>query len=123
MPLEISGMDDLLARLARTGANVEATKKKALLKGAEVIRTEIEARAPVDTGFLKDHIVIFENAGADYVNVGPSKEVYYAKMIEFGTKKGNKLSPNPFVELAYLAKRTEAKEAIAEVIREEIDNG
>ena len=123
MPINLTGMDELLARLARTNTNVEAVKGKALMTGAEIIQKEIEARAPVKSGFLKDHIVISEKAGVDAIDVGPGKEVYYAKMIEFGTKKGNKLSPNPFVEPAYLAKRAEAKEAIAEVIREEIDNG
>ena len=123
MPIELSGMDELLARLQRTTQNVAAVKKKALMAGAEIIRDEIKAQAPVDTGFMRDNIVISEKVGVDVVDVGPSKEVYYAKMIEFGTKKGNKLSPHPFVEPAFLSKRKEALAAMKEVIGEAIDSG
>ena len=119
MPIELSGMDQLLARLQRTTQNVAAVKKKALKKGAKIIQAEIKTRAPVDTGFLKDHIVISEKVGVDAVDVGPGKEVYYAKMLEFGTKK---MAAKPFIEPAYLAKRAEAKEAIAEAIREAIND-
>lgn len=114
MPIELSGMDELLARLARTNTNVEAAKRKALMAGAEIIRKEIEARAPVDTGFLKARIVISEKAGVSYVDVGPSEAVYYAKMLEFGTKK---MKAQPFIEPAFLDRRRESITAMRDVIR------
>ena len=123
MGIELSGMDELITRLQRTTQNVTEAKKKAILAGAEIIQAEIKAQAPADTGFLRDHIVISEKDGVDAVDVGPSKEVFYAKMLEFGTKKGNKLRQHPFVEPSFLAKRAESKEAIAAVIKQAIDSG
>ena len=58
MPIELSGMDELLARLASTTQNVERTKEKALKKGAEVIKEEMSTNAPVLTGNLKENIEV-----------------------------------------------------------------
>ena len=121
MPVRLSGMDELLARLARTNANVDIVREKALKKGAEVIRGEIVSRTPVRTGNLKDNIVIGEVKGQgskQYVDVGPSKgQGFYGKYLEFGTKK---MAAKPFIEPAFLAKRKEAMDVIAEVIEEAI---
>ena len=117
MPINLTGMDELLERLARTNTNVEAVKRKALMTGAEIIQKEIEARAPVKSGFLKDHIVISEKAGVDAIDVGPGKEVYYAKFLEFSTTK---MKAKPFIEPSFLAKRHEALDAMKAVIRDEI---
>ena len=121
MPIEVTGMDELLARLARTNTNVEAVREKALKKGAGIIRDEIEARTPVRTGKLKDNIVIGEVKGQgskQYVEVGPSKgQGFYGKYIELGTVK---MAAKPFIEPAFLAKRAEVKETMKGVIREAI---
>ena len=145
MPLEIEGMDVIIARLERTSQNVTAVKRDALMEGAEIIRAEIEARAPVDTGFLKDNIVMTQSfrSNGETVKVGPSEDAFYARFLEFGytlrarkttgsTSRsksvyerrgtGGKVPAKPFIEPAYLAKRAEAKEAIAEAIREAIND-
>ena len=124
MPIELSGMDELLARLARTNTNVEAVREKALKKGAGIIRDEIEARTPVRTGNLKDNIVIGEVKGQgskQYVDVGPSKgQGFYGKYLELGTVK---MAAKPFIEPSFLAKRAEVKETMKGVIREAIESG
>ena len=117
--IELSGMDELLARLQRTAQNVSEVKKKALMAGAEIIRDEIEARAPVDTGTLKNNIVT-DPKGDEYVDVGPDKDAYWAKWQEFGSTKQ---AAKPFIEPAFLTKRREAQAAMRDVIKEAIDSG
>ena len=123
MPIELTGMDELLARLQRTTQDVGAVKKKALMAGAEIIRDEIEARAPVDTGLLKKWIVVSEikqdTDGTEYVNVGPEESIYWAKFNEFGTESQKAV---PFVEPAFISKRKEALAVMAGIVKEAIDN-
>ena len=145
MPLEIDGMDVIIARLEQTSQNVTAVKKAAVMKGAKIIQAEIKARAPVDTGFLRDNIVISRtfNSNGETVKVGPNEDAFYARFLEFGytlrTRKtststsrsrsvyerrgtGGKVTAKPFIEPAYLAKRAEVKEAITEAIKEAIND-
>lgn len=122
MPIELTGMDDLLARLQGIGSNVEQVKEKALKKGAEVMRAEMAANAPVLTGKLKESIEVSNiktQNGSMYVDVGPKKEVFYAKFAEFGTVKQRK---KPFIEPAFLSKRKETLDIIKETIREAIED-
>ena len=119
--LEMNGMDELLAQLQRTAQNVTEVKKKALMAGAEIIRDEIEARAPVDTGELKTSIVISQVQSSEkYIDVGPSEDAYWAKWQEFGSTKQ---AAKPFIEPAFLTKRREAQAAMRDVIKEAIDSG
>ena len=145
MPLEIDGMDVIIARLEQTSQNVTAVKRAAVMEGAKIIQAEIKARAPVDTGFLRDNIVISRtfNSNGETVKVGPNEDAFYARFLEFGYTlrarktststsrsrsvyerrgSGGKVPAKPFIEPAYLAKRAEAKEAIAEAIREAIND-
>lgn len=138
MPIELSGMDEMLARLQRIGGNVEQSSDKAIYKGAEVIQQAMIDGAPRGTlntqswqykagkkyavEHLKDNIVIGKVKGVGvsrYVNVGPEKNFFYAKFFEFGTVK---MAAKPFMEPAFLAKRREALATMAEVIREAIRN-
>ena len=122
MPIELSGMDELLARLANTTQSVERTKEKALKKGAEVIKEEMITNAPVLTGNLKENIEVSDmktKNSTEYVEVGPNKDAFYAKFIEFGTIKQK---AKPFIEPAFLAKRREALDIISDVIKEAIND-
>jgi HK97 gp10 family phage protein len=128
------GIKDMLAR-------VKAREKKAVIAGARVLRDEVEARAPVDTGNLKNNIVITEpKQGADeavFAYVGP-KDVggmtysqriglggdygksapFYGRFVEFGTSR---MRARPFVEPAFLAKKDEVLQAMAEVVKEAVE--
>ena len=120
MPIELSGMDQLLSRLERT--NIETVKEKALKKGAEVIREEMATNAPVLTGNLKENIEVSDmktKNSSEYVEVGPNKDAFYAKFIEFGTIKQK---AKPFIEPAFLTKRREALDIISDVIKEAIND-
>ena len=120
MPIELSGMDQLLSRLERT--NIETVKEKALKKGAEVIREEMATNAPVLTGNLKENIEVSDmktKNSTEYVEVGPNKDAFYAKFIEFGTIKQK---AKPFIEPAFLAKRREVQVKIAEIVGRAIND-
>ena len=60
---------------------------KAVLEGAEIIRADASARAPVRTGFLKAHIdkrVSEKKTGRVVVDIGPTKEAWYGVFPELG---------------------------------------
>ena len=127
MPISLSGMDELLARLARTTQNVSAVKKKALKAGAEKIRKPIADLAPrssIPHEHMADSIVISEmqtdSSGNVFVEVGPKKSKFYAKFQEFGTVKQK---AQPFEEPGYLQGRKGALSTIADVIRGAIESG
>jgi HK97 gp10 family phage protein len=125
MPIEFD-FSDFEAKAKALASRVKAKEKKAVAAGAEVIRAEIEARAPVDTGNLKNNIIATEpKEGADgsvVSHVGPKYggkgDPYYAKFVEFGTVK---MRARPFIEPAFLAKKKDAIQTMTEVMKEAVD--
>ena len=124
MGIELTGMDELLARLQRTTLNVNLVENEALIAGADIIRDEIEARAPVKSGTLKNNIVTSgirqDRNGVKHIKVGPDPDAFWGRFQEFGTVHQK---ARPFIEPAFLSKRAEAKDAMKEVIRQAIDSG
>lgn len=138
MPIEVSGMNEMLARLQRMGGNVEQSGDKALKKGADVIRRAIsdapngvknhqtwqyKAGKKYAVEHLKDNIILSKILGTGarrYINIGPERNFFYARFFEFGTVK---MGAKPFMEPAFIAKKQEAKDAMKEVIAEAIRNG
>ena len=124
MSFEITGMDEMMAKLTKMGKNIEAVTEKALMAGAEILKAEIEVKAPKDTLNLEKHIVIskvYKKAdGEAFVEVGPSLgKGFYGPMNEWGTSK---MRGTPFVEPAFLAKKDEVLAAIADEVRKVINN-
>lgn len=130
MGFELTGMQEMRNKIQAIGKAVTDKEEKALQKGSEIIQDEIISRAPVGMGnadgrgygHLNEHIVISETKkdgdGAKYKNVGPSKgKGFKGVFLEFGTVK---MRAQPFVEPSFLAKKSEALDAIAEVMREAI---
>lgn len=137
MPIELSGIEELLAKLQKVSKNVELVKEKALKKGAEVIRKSMQEKAPRGDKLastqkahpgkiyamehLKDNIIISDIKGEgseQHVDVGPQEDFFYAKFLEFGTSK---MHAQPFAEPGFLEKRNEALEAIADEIRKAVE--
>lgn len=138
MPIDLSGMSELLNRLQSIGGNVKAVEKRALIKGAMVIRQAMSDAAPTGVKnpqtwqfkagkkyaiyHLKDNIVVSKVKGSGvmrYIEVGPGRHFFYARFLEFGTVK---MPSQKFMEPAFLAKKQEAKDAMKEVIAEAIRN-
>lgn len=131
MSFEITGIDELLAKFEKIGSNIEQKTKQALNDGAEVIKQSAKQKCPRSTQegqHLADNIIISDvKNGIDrkpYVEIGPQKsdnnDYFYGKFIEFGTVK---MKAHPFMEPAFLEKRQEALNKIADVIREAIQSG
>jgi len=138
MPIELSGMDDLLRKLDKTRNNVRMVRARALQAGAEVIRKAASEKAPRGSDaevmakkyskgkHLADNIAVSSmksDSDGNYVDVGPERgdndDFFYGKFFEFGREN---MSARPFIEPAIKEKRDEALDKMAEVIREAIEN-
>lgn len=84
--IEVVGMDKVVRELQRRGMDVRAGVERICHAGATVVREEIAERAPRS---ISDEIVqetTGRRASTVEVSVGPSKEAFIAKFLEFGTK-------------------------------------
>ena len=123
--VELTGMDELLRNLnAVAGRLADRSAGKALTKGAEVLRGEVGKNAPrsrFNKKHLADNIVRSRmktsKEGIKYIEVGPDKDFFYGKFLEFGTVK---MSAQPFIGPALAEKRAEIFNTMARVLREEI---
>jgi HK97 gp10 family phage protein len=137
MPIELSGMNELLANLKKVAEDVEAVRPKALKAGAEPIRKAMGSKAPRGKKYtqrwqykagkkyavehLADNIITSDVKGKgndQYVEVGPEQHFFQASMLEHGTVK---MRAQPFAEPAVIEKQDEALEAMADVVREAIE--
>lgn len=136
--LDFSGLNDLakdLTLLSRAENN--KVLRDATRAGAEAVKTEVIARAPVNTGKLKRNVVVITqkgrrqgemSSGVHIRGVNPqtgnsdttmktsnAKNAFYWRFVEMGTSK---MPPCPFVRPAYDAREEEAvKIAIARANR------
>jgi HK97 gp10 family phage protein len=82
--------------------------RRAGKKAMKVIRDEAASNAPVDTGLLSESIVIKTKRVSDTsieLSVGPTKDTFYAKFLESGTKK---MEARPFLNPALESRSNEA---------------
>lgn len=122
----MTGIEELLKQLEGKIDDINALKSKALKKGAEIIKQEMENNLAVsmDNRHVKDFIIITDvkkesMVDTDYVLVGPTdennNEFYYARMLEFGTSK---MSPQPWAEKAIITTRSRVLQVIADTLKE-----
>lgn len=84
MPLKLEGMDDLLSKLSKL-EHPEFAKERALDVGAEHMRQKIAdatRRSGINHDHTADHIVVAKKN--DSREIGPDKEHYYYRFVEFG---------------------------------------
>lgn len=92
------GLDTLLEELAKKSLDVDAVVKDALTESAAVLQAEMIKLAPVDTGNLRDHILIHgpvTEGNTSYVEVGvihsrnltDADTARYANVQEYGSTK------------------------------------
>ncbi|MEI2341610.1 HK97-gp10 family putative phage morphogenesis protein [Priestia megaterium] len=121
MPVKSTGLAEFQAKLKKLASieKNEAIAEKALRKGAEILRTEIERRAPRSTykgKHLADHVII-SNIVNGKIKVGFHKDFFYARFLEWGTSK---MPAHPFIEPAFNAVKDKVIAAMVEVYREEL---
>lgn len=128
--LDFGGLLDLSQELeVLSKAESRQVLRKAVRAGAQVVRDEIEARAPVKTGKLARNIVVSSGrapageavAGVRIRGVNPAgtnsdtttkannrNNAFYWRFVELGTSK---MAAHPFVRPAYDARQEEASQA------------
>jgi HK97 gp10 family phage protein len=72
----------LAEALKASGKEADATTHEVLIRSANYLLTEMQVRAPVDTGALRKSLAV--RVTGDRVIIGP--DVPYASYVEFGTK-------------------------------------
>ena len=120
MPVHSSGMEELRAKLKRLQRleEDETIAAKALHAGAEILRKEIERRAPrskMNGKHLADNVIV--SAIIDgRIDIGFHKDFFYAQYLEWGTSK---MQPQPFVEPAFIAVEEKIIDAMMDVYERE----
>ena len=88
--LKLEGIEDLIAEVEKLGAKGSRIENQALREAGEIVRQAIKQEAPQRTGTLKKSIEtsgVKTKDGVKHVEVGPDKEGWYGKFVEFGTVK------------------------------------
>jgi len=119
MSMDVNGMQELMNRLKTMGTIGERIEEKALKAGAEILQREMERRAPRST-FNKRHLaesIILSEVVKGNIDVGPHKDFFYTRFLEYGTVN---MDAQPFIEPAFLAVRNRIKQVMADVIRREL---
>lgn len=120
--IQLQGIDQLLNELRRRSESAaKRVESKALKAAGEAMAGDMKRRAPyssLDKIHLRDNIVVTNvrrKDGVKYVLVGPNKRVSWrAHFPEFGTTK---MAATPYITPAFIAKRREALEVMAEELR------
>jgi HK97 gp10 family phage protein len=115
--LKLEGIEDLIAEVEKLGAKGSRIENQALREAGEIVRQAIKQEAPQRTGTLKKSIEtsgVKTKDGVKHVEVGPDKEGWYGKFVEFGTVK---MEANPFMARGYENSKDRAVDKIAEELR------
>lgn len=115
--LELLGIEDLITEVEKLGKQGARLENRALREAGEVVKEAIQNESPVDTGTLKKSITVSRvktKDGMKQVEVGPGKEAFYGKFVEFGTVK---IRANPFMGRGYESSKGKATDTIAENLR------
>ncbi len=115
--LKLEGIEDLIAEVEKLGAKGSRIENQALREAGEIVRQAIKQEAPQRTGTLKKSIEtsgVKTKDGVKHVEVGPDKEGWYGKFVEFGTVK---MKANPFMARGYENSKDRAVDKIAEELR------
>lgn len=117
--VELEGIENLIDEVEKLGKQGSKIENKALKGAGEVVKDAIVREVPVRTGKLKESITVSRvknKDGAKHVEVGPGKDGWYGKFIEFGTVK---MKAKPFMEPGY----ENSKDAALDTIQEELKRG
>ena len=119
--LELRGIEELITEVEKLGQKGSRIENKALREAGEVVREAIENETPVNTGKLKESITVSRvktKEGMKRVEVGPDKDGFYGRFVEFGTVKQK---ANPFISRGYETSKKSAAEKISEELRKGLD--
>jgi HK97 gp10 family phage protein len=110
--LELEGMENLLTEVEKLGQAGSRIENKALREAGEVVKEAVKQAAPRRTGTLRASIAVSNvktKDGVKHVEVGPGKEGWYGKFLEFGTVK---MKAQPFMAPGYENSKNQAMATI-----------
>lgn len=115
--VELTGVKELLNEVEKLGAKGNQIENKALREAGALMKESIAREAPRRTGKLKKSIEVSgvrTKDGMKHVQVGPGKDGYYGKFVEFGTVK---MRARPFMAPGYENAKSQALDKIAQELR------
>ncbi len=110
--MKLEGMENLLSEIEKLGKIGSRIENKALREAGDVVKEAIQKETPIRSGKLKESINVSRvknKDGAKRVEVGPNKDVFYSRFVEFGTVK---MKANPFMARGYEVSKENAMETI-----------
>jgi HK97 gp10 family phage protein len=116
--MKLEGIENLLAEIEKLGKTGSRIENKALREAGDVVKEAIQKEAPIRSGKLKKSITVSRvknKDGAKRVEVGPDKDVFYSRFVEFGTVK---MKANPFMSRGYEVSKENAMEKIEKNLKE-----
>ncbi len=119
--LKLEGIEDLITEVEKLGAKGSRIENKALREAGEIVKEAIKQEAPHKTGTLKKSIEasgVKTKDGMKHVEVGPGKEGWYGRFVEFGTVK---MRANPFMARGYENSKDKVVDKIAEELRKGLE--
>jgi len=120
--VDLSGQEELLKNMDNLSVELKnKVKEEAIIEAAEFVRDIAKEKAPVDTGFLRENIivqVVENNNIVTEAKVGPNRSAFYGAIVEYGSKKMKK---KPYLRPAYDENLDKINEIISRRIQEGID--
>ncbi len=116
--MKLEGMENLLSEIENLGNAGSRIENKALREAGDVVKEAIQKETPIRSGKLKESINVSRvknKDGAKRVEVGPNKDVFYSRFVEFGTVK---MKANPFMAKGYEVSKENAMETIEKNLKE-----
>ena len=116
--MKLEGMENLLNEIEKLGKTGSRMENKALREAGDVVKEAIQKETPIRSGKLKESITVSRvknKDGAKRVEVGPNKDVFYSRFVEFGTVK---MKANPFMARGYETSKDSAMETIEKNLKE-----
>ena len=115
MKVEFEGMDEFMQQLERLGDDVDKHTDEALINAGKLLQKEVKKRVPVDTGKLRDNIMLSEVKDKTIdVYVDQQGPAYYGVFLEEGTSK---MRARPFMYPAFHNSQFRIRREIVETLR------
>lgn len=108
--ISVDGADDASSRLNEMANSLAGAIRDALRDAADVFMDNAQSNAPVDTGFMRDHILLTEQSDT---SITITSEAGYSGFVEYGTRK---MDSQPFFEPAVEESIPEIEQLIVDAI-------
>lgn len=124
---KMKGFEEYLEKIAQAGLDIDVAASRALSIAAEIVQEEMQSRAPVKTGNLRDHIKIKgpdQDGHFHSVEIGvisakgytDADTARYANAQEYGTAT---MAAHPYIRPGKDHARKRALAAIKESLKED----